>query len=472
MPTSSEVVRRVYDAFSRHDNEAMLTFLSPNMEWARSDVIRDRGPSGPPKGLKDIFAHLERARSVFSELQLNPREYVEQDDRVVVFGAYHLRGAHSGVSGTVPFVHSWRLSEGLATHFEDLHDPALLGRIIEDEKAPAVKLFEMNVGHIRARVAQLFAELALGDLIGDTTRNVAELAAKTSTDAEALHRLLRTASGFGLVTEPEPGQFAVTRLGSCLRSDHPFSVRSTMIMNGLYGRVLGDAEYSLRTGTSAFPKTYGVPFFTYLEQNPGLGDTFNRSMTELSRLEAGGLVAAYDFSAQRIVDVGGGDATLLCAMLTAAPQASGVVFDLAGSVAAAQARIAAAGLDDRCTVESGDFFSAVPPDGDLYVLKWIIHDWPDEQAVAILRNCREAMAPGARLLLIEHVVPEGNMAHRSKVMDFAMLVTVGGRERTRTEYAELLAASGLRLEGVFDGPVGSTFSFIEARPVPPGRPGS
>ncbi|RCG24492.1 DUF4440 domain-containing protein [Sphaerisporangium album] len=467
MPSNTEIIQASYAAFRRRDHRAALEAFAPGIEWTHPEGMSDHGLGGTKKGHAEILAFMARARTVFSELRPEPAEFVEQGDRVVVFGVHHMRGARSGASGMVPFVHSWRLAAGLATHFEDIHDTALVRRIVEGDKPPVARLLETHEGHIRARVVQLIAELGLGDLIGDGTRDVAGLAADTTTDPRALLRLMRTAAGFGLLTEPEPGRFALTELGAHLRSGHPLSVRSVMIMGGLFGRVFSDAEHSLRTGEPAFPKTLGLPLFAYLRRNPELGAVFTTSMAEFSRLETGGIVAAYDFgSARRIVDIGGGDGTLLSAVLDAVPEATGVVFDQPEVATAARERIAAAGLGGRCAVEGGDFFAAVPSGGDLYVLKWIIHDWPDEQAVAILRNCRDAMAPGGRLLLVERVIPEGDAPHPGKVTDFTMLVVLGGRERTEAEYSALLAAAGLRLERVVDGPAGS--SLLEA--VPDRRP--
>ncbi|WP_239312331.1 MULTISPECIES: methyltransferase [unclassified Frankia] len=472
MRSNSDIIRASYEAFHRRDHKAALAAFAPDIEWTHPDGMVDYGLGGTKKGYEEILAFMARARTVFSELRPDPQEFIEQGDRVVVFGVHYMCGARSGMSGTVPFVHSWRLARGLATHFTDIHDTALVRRIVEGDKSPVAELLETHDGYIRAHVVRLVAELKVGDLIGDGARDVAELATATATDSRALFRLLRTATGFGLMTEPAPGRFALTEIGAPLRSDHPLSVRSIMVIGGgLFGRVFSDAEHSLRTGEPAFPKTFGLPLFAYLQQNPEVGAVFNTSMAEFSRLETGGLVTAYDFSVfsgRRIVDVGGGDGTLICAVLDAVTEATGVVFDQPEVADAARERIAAAGLGERCTVESGDFFSAVPTGGDLYILKWIIHDWPDEQALAILRNCRRAMAPGGRLLLVEQVVPEGDTPHRGKVMDFTMLVVLGGRERTKAEYSALLAAAGLRLERVLDGPMDS--SILEALPDGGGPP--
>jgi hypothetical protein len=239
-----------------------------------------------------------------------------------------------------------------------------------------------------------------------------------------------------------------------------------MVVGGLFGRAFSDAEYSLRTGQPAFPKTYGRPLFDYLRDSPEDGAAFTAAMAGFAATEAQEILAAYDFgAARRIVDVGGGDGTLLTAVLAANPGQTGELLDQPEVAAAARERITAAGLDGRATAAAGDFFSSVPAGGDLYLLKWIIHDWPDEQAVAILRRCRSAMAPGSRLLLIERVLPDTDAPHTSKVWDFTMLVVLGGRERTKAEYARLLSSAGLRLERVLPG---AESDLLEA--VPDGSP--
>lgn len=464
--SNEEVIRASYAAFGRRDIDAAMALFAPDIEWTHPDGMSDYGLGGTKKGHEEVLAFMTRARTIFSELRPDPREFIGGGDRVVVLGTHHMRGARSKVSGTVPFVHSWRLSGGLATHFEDTHDTFLVRQIVEGTRSPATELLETHDAHIRVCVTQLIARLGIADRIGAGTRDVAALASATATDPRALYRLLRAATGFGLVTQAEGNGFALTELGAHLRSDHPSSLQGVMVIGGLFGRVFADAEYSLRTGQPTFPKTYGRPLFDYLRDTPEDGAAFAAAMAGFGKTEAQEILARYDFgSTRRIVDVGGGAGTLITAVLTANPGPTGVILERPEVAVAARERITAAGLDGRVTVQVGDFFSDVPVGGDLYVLKWIIHDWPDEQAVAILRRCRSAMAPGSRLLLVERVLPDSDVPHRSKTWDFTMLVVLGGQERTRVEYARLLSSAGLRLERVVPG---AESDLLEA--VPDGPP--
>jgi O-methyltransferase domain len=271
------------------------------------------------------------------------------------------------------------------------------------------------------------------------------------------------ASYKALLEDDLDGQFALTDLGTYLRADHPQSVQAMLAIQELFSKAFAEADHTLRTGEPAFERAYGLPIFTYLQQYPEKGAIFNTAMSNLSKQETSALLGGYDFGwAHHIVDVGGGDATFLSAVLAAYPQATGVVFEQPHVLYAAQEQISAGGLTARCTVVGGDFFVEVPPGGDLYLLKYIIHDWSDEQSVKIFRTIRRAMNPSGRLLVIERVIPEGDTPHFSKVMDFTMLVVMGGRERTRQEYATLLAEAGFRLNRVIDG--AGTGSILEAVP--------
>lgn len=466
MPTTGEIIRASYAAFARGDLDAALAVLSPEVEWTHPDGMRDYGLSGTKKGHVEVLEFMARARTVFSEIRQVPEEFVEAGDRVMVLGVHHMRGAASGTSGTVPFVHSWRFENGLATHFSDYHDTAEVRRIVTGDRPLASWFLEMHDNHICTSAVQLATKVGIPDLLGGGPREADELAEATGTDPRALYRLLRTLAGFGILTQAGPRTFGLTGIGEHLRRGNPQSVGAIMEMSGIFNRVFAEAEYSLKTGQPAFDQVFGLSLFDYLRKNPEAGALFNAAMSEFSALETDALVEAYDFGQAggrqhcRIVDVGGGDGTLLTTVLKAYPGTTGVVFDQPQVVEAAVARITSEGLAERCSVLGGDFFTGVAPDGDLYVLKWIIHDWPDHQAVEILRNVRSAMAPGGRVLLIERVVPDSDVPHSSKVMDFTMLVVLGGQERTFAEYSALFTSAGLRLDRVLPGPAGS--SLLEA----------
>jgi len=203
-----------------------------------------------------------------------------------------------------------------------------------------------------------------------------------------------------------------------------------------------------------------MDLFTYLEGHPEAAATFNAGMTGRAASADVAVAEAYDFLGMRtIVDVGSGHGLLLAAILQAAPEARGVLLDLPSVAAGAQQRIAAAGLTGRCEIIGGDFFASVPAGGDCYVLANVIHDWDDDRAVAVLRNCYAAMPSGARVLIIEVVLPTGNEPHPGKIADLQMLIISSGRERTVHEYHGLLEASGFTPGQVI--PTASTVTVVE-----------
>jgi len=207
-----------------------------------------------------------------------------------------------------------------------------------------------------------------------------------------------------------------------------------------------------------------LSFFEYLRQNSETAQLFDQAMTSLSQGEALAVTRAYDFSRfRRIVDIGGGHGTLLATILHANPGLRGVLFDQPRVAEAARKHIADAGLTDRCEIVGGDFFQAVPPGGDAYIMKYIIHDWDDEHSLELLTNCRRAMTTEARLLIVETVVPAPGEAHFAKVQDLEMLILLGSQERTLEEYAGLLAGAGFRVSSVT--PTEEPHSIVEALPI-------
>nr|QDQ37877.1 O-methyltransferase [Streptomyces vinaceusdrappus] len=327
----------------------------------------------------------------------------------------------------------------------------------------SLRLLEIGDGFIYARALHLAAELRIADLLAQGPRSALQLADATGTHAPSLHRMLRTLAACGVFTETAPGTFGMTALAQPLRSDHPHSVRTTVAQGGrLTAETFRHAEHALRTGEGAFEKTFGQPVWEYLKEHPKEGTDFDTAMQEHSRVERAAVVEAYDFSdATRIVDIGGGNGTLLVAVLREAPEATGVLFDLPHVVE--RNRIGESGLADRCAVVGGDIFGELPSGGDLYMMKSVLHGWTDDQAVSILEGCRRAMRPDGRLLLIERVIPKGDTPHASKAFDFAMLVMAGGQERTGDEYTALLDKAGFRVTRVIG--TASVQSVVEAVPV-------
>jgi hypothetical protein len=318
---------------------------------------------------------------------------------------------------------------------------------------PAFALFQMITGKFVSRAVYAAARLRLADLLADGPRTAAELAASTGNHAPSLQRLLRALAGLGVLsTIPgvEP-RFALTPVGELLR-DTPGSPRAMAlwILDPRHDRAWDEIFHSLATGEPGFDQAYGMPVFDHFAHDPDFAAIFNDAMTSLSAATHPAVVAAYDFSGlHRLVDVGGGHGGLLAGILAANPRLSGIVYDLPHVIEGTRAALTAAGLEGRCRAEGGSFFERVPEGADGYILSFVLHDWDDERATAILRNVRQAMSPEGRVLVVEGLIPEGDEPSLSKLSDLEMLVmTSGGRERTAEEFGKLFAAAGLRLTRV------------------------
>jgi SAM-dependent methyltransferase len=325
-------------------------------------------------------------------------------------------------------------------------------------------LQQMTSGYGTTQLIYVAAKLGIADVLEDGPQGIDALAQATQAHAPSLYRLMRALAGLGVFVENADGAFATTTLGRCLVSGSPGALRARAILNGEdWYRGWGGLLHSVRTGETAFDHIAGMPFFEHLAANPETANTFNEAMASATEGAARAVADAYDFSRCRtIVDVGGGTGAFLAGILKANPQARGVLFDRPSVVAAAGPPLTRAGMADRCDVVGGDFFEAVPGGGDAYILSWIIHDWDDDRSVALLKNCRRAMADDGRLLVIEQVVPPGNQPSLSKLYDLHMLALSGGRERREDEYRALLAAADLELARII--PTAVPRSVIEALP--------
>jgi O-methyltransferase len=331
-----------------------------------------------------------------------------------------------------------------------------------DGMAPALALLQQALGIAVARSVWVAAKLGVADLLGDGPLDAETLAAAAGAHAPSLYRVLRTLASVGIFAEGDDGRFGLTPLAGPLRVDAPDSIRDYILLVGeeFYWRPWDHLLYSVRIGRPAFEQVHGADFFTFLARDPGASAVFDAAMTSRSAQENDAIASAYDFSdLGTIIDVGGGRGSLLAAILRANPGLSGVLFDRPQVVAEARHQLEAAGLGGRCEVVAGDFFASVPAGGDAYLLKRVLHDWDDERAGAILRNCHRAMPGHGRLLAIDLVVPPGNDPSLGKLFDLLMLVQVGGRERTEAEFQALLASAGFELKAVT--PTLSLVSVVE-----------
>jgi hypothetical protein len=333
--------------------------------------------------------------------------------------------------------------------------------------SPAAGLSQLLRGSLVTQLIHVAATLGVADVLRGGPKTCHELAAALRVDPEALYRVLRALASLGIFEETDPRRFALTAMAEPLRSDVPGSLRGSAMLYGerWWWQACGELLHSVRTGQPAFDHVHGRALFAYLNDAVEAAATFNDHQTSMTQQDAAAVVSAYDFREYaRVVDVGGGHGALTTAILRACPSTTAVLFDQPAVIEGAKQRLRVEGVTDRCTCIAGDFFESVPEGGDAYVLKDIVHDWDDDRAMAILRNCRRVMAHAradtTRVLVIEKVIPPGNAPFPGKLTDITMLLVAGGRERTAKEYEALLTGAGLALTRIV--PTSSPASVIEA----------
>ena len=329
--------------------------------------------------------------------------------------------------------------------------------------APGALVRQLIMGFRSTSLLHVAAELGLADRLAGGPRSAAELASELGAHADALGRVLRGLVAFGVFARRADGRYALTDLGACLRDDAPGSLRAVARIFGhaYIQHPWGELLHTVMTGQTAFDHVFGMDSFAYLTAHPEMVATFNRALTTATPA----IVAAYDFSGPGlVVDVGGGSGGLLAGLLAANPATRGIVFDLPHSADAAAQTLAAAGVADRGRFEAGDFFAAVPPGADAYLLKLILHDWDDDRCGAILRACRRAVAPQGRVLIIERRLPDDDESGFEAVLaDINMLAATGGRERGEAAYRALLARADFALARAI--PTASPFHIFEGTPI-------
>ena len=324
-------------------------------------------------------------------------------------------------------------------------------------KNPADTILDVSMSYAVSRCLHVLAEIGVADALGDSPRTATDLAASTGTNAGALARALRLVSAYGVFEQCNDG-FAHTPASRLLRTDHPQSMRSFVRWTGapIDWQSFELLKHSVRTGSPAAEQVTPGGAWAYLAQHPEVSHIFDEAMTGKAHGQIAGILSTYDFSTfKTVADIGGGRGHLLQAVLNAAPNATGVLFDqphvvkdLAGTASA------------RFTLQGGDFFKDALPVCDAYMIMQVIHDWNDRQAVEILSAIRRAAPAHAKLLLIEGIIPDDSNPSWIKMLDIFMLAMLTGKERTRREFEDLLAASGFRLDRVID--VGLGTSILEA----------
>jgi hypothetical protein len=315
----------------------------------------------------------------------------------------------------------------------------------------------MITGYWISQAIYAAAKFGIADHLKDGPKTVGELAGATSTNPDALYRLLRALASVGIFAEDESRRFSLTPLAELLRSDVAGSKRALALMCGdEQFRAWAEIDYSVRTGKMAFDKVFGKPIFDYLGEHPDKARIFDLAMV------GDAIVNAYDFSGIGVVaDIGGGNGSQIAEILKKHIRMKGILFDLPHVIERAKERLHASGLLDRCKLISGSFFDAVPEGADAYILRHIIHDWDEEKCLTILRNCHRAMSPANKLLVIESVIPPGNDPFHGKFADLHMLLIPGGKERTENEYRTLFEQAGFELTRIV--PTDTEVSIAEGK---------
>ncbi len=331
---------------------------------------------------------------------------------------------------------------------------------------PQLALWPMISAYYVPQLIYVAAKLGIADLLKDGVKNCDELASATGTNARSLYRLMRALASVGVFAEKEEGYFALTPVAVYLQSDIPDSIRWAAIMfaEEQY-KAWGELLYSIKTGASAFEYLYGMELYEYYAQNPEPGEIFHKAMTSIAiTREDAAIATGYDFSSiKTLVDIGGGRGSTIAEILKANPTMKGVLFDCAPALESAKDLIEAEGVSQRCEFTVGDFFESVPSGCDAYILKRILHDWDDERAITILKNCHRAMAKNGNILVAERLIPLGNEPYAGKLIDLDMLVMTGGSERTESECRSLFERAGFQVTKIVS--IQSDMSLIEGIPV-------
>lgn len=316
-----------------------------------------------------------------------------------------------------------------------------------------------------SQAVSVATRLGIPDLLASGAKTTEELARLASAQRDPLYQILRASASCGVFAEDDSGRFVNTPMSECLRSDAPGAGRNNALLIGeILFATLGELMHAVRTGTPAFDKVFGQPFFDFLSTHKELGQLFDFQMTALYEREVDAVLNAYDFAgAGRILDVGGGRGSVARVLVARFSDLKCGLFDLPAVADRARESFVADGLSDRCTVEAGSFFDAIPSGYDTYLLKHVLHDWDDAKCGIILTNIRRTIGSDGRLLVLESVVPSGNGPSVTKESDLLMVALLAGKERTEAEFRSLLAKTGFELVRVVH--TASLLNVLEARPA-------
>lgn len=333
-----------------------------------------------------------------------------------------------------------------------------------DSDASALR--QLIMGFRNTQLIAVAAKLRLADHLKGTSKTAEQLAEIVHTNSRVLYRLLRALTSLGIFEEQRNGEFSLTPLAGLLLEDSPGSLRRLAILYGeeWLWRAYAGLLYSVESGRPAFDHVHGKSLYEYLQQHPEASTTFNEAMTGYSDTESEAIISGYDFSmARTVIDVGGGQGALLSALVRRNPHLSGIVYDLSAVIEkiADDTIRSAKGL--KISYVPGNFFIDVPGNGDIYILKSVLHNWDDASCIQILRNCRKAIDGDSRLLVLERLIPTKNQGTESILFDINMLVMTGGQERTEEEYGNIFREAGFFLTRII--PTSSSISIIEGLPI-------
>ncbi len=333
---------------------------------------------------------------------------------------------------------------------------------MREAPSPSDQVQQLVWSALSSQVVIVLARLGVADALADGSRDVGDVATAVGADPEALLRLLRAAATLGVLAEAGGDRYGLTELGESLRSDAPDSARDRVLAFGtpMRWRLLADLEQAVRTGRTTSTDVMGGSIWDHYTEHPQEGEEFSRAMGEVASYTSEVVAAAVD-PAERgtVLDLGGAHGDLLTGLLRQAPHASGVLFDLPPVIDRARRRVDGSPVADRLHLVGGDFFEKVPS-ADIYVLMRILHDWDDVDAQRILASCRRDAPPTARMLVVETLVPDPWAPSPAHLFDLAMLVLQGGRERTESEFRELLAGGGWQLSSVSS--TSTAYTLLEA----------
>ncbi len=328
-----------------------------------------------------------------------------------------------------------------------------------NELPPPAQLMKFIIEKWISKPIYVAAELGIADILAQGPKSIAEIAKMSQSHAPTLYRIMRTLASVGIFSETEDKQFQFTPMAECLKSG-AMRAAALLFHSEWSEKAWGYFLDSVKTGETAFEKAHGMPVSDWLKKNPLAAKVFNEANAMKATMSHRAIVDVYDFSGiNTLTDVGGGTGSLMAEILIANPFMKGIVAELPSVIQETKKYILTKGIADRCEAVECDFFKEISSGSDAYLMSHILHDWTDEQCKTILINCHKAMKPQSKLLIVEMVIPPGNEPSIAKLLDLEMLVMTGGRERTETEFKELLESSGFKLSRII--PTNESICIIE-----------